>query len=420
MRFRLIEEYLFEDIEAVRKNYPKISDSDFNTIIRLDPTFQENRDSVGKYGKWLLSLYDKGKLEITDNITSILKEFEDNKKFLKDKDIGKFKSIEDVASYINNDDNYNEMSHRQEVRQRQKDRKNTNLVQDADLVFENANWLIYVPKTYAASCKLGQGTRWCTATTESDYYYKHYTDKGNLYININKNNPSEKYQFHFESKSYMDEKDDPINIINFFVNNPDLFKFYKTVISDEAESENGWRIIPTVSFSLDNQSDTFIYSKDSAESFEKYGVFLRRKLKHLIIDKSISIIPDRLCSTFTYLQSVDMPNSITSIGNLAFNDCISLTSITIPDSVEYIGSSAFSGCTILSEVKIPKNVYKIAPWAFSGCLLEELIIKVENIDIGLGAFLNSGVKYVHMSGDDINIGGSAFESCKSLTSVDMA
>jgi hypothetical protein len=53
---------------------------------------------------------------------------------------------------------------------------------------------VWVPETYAASCKLGQGTKWCTATTENDYYYKQYT-RGNkkLYIFINKQNKNEKY-----------------------------------------------------------------------------------------------------------------------------------------------------------------------------------------------------------------------------------
>ena len=38
-----------------------------------------------------------------------------------------------------------------------------------------------------------------------------------------------------------------------------------------------------------------------------------------------------------------LPNSVTSIGYLAFSNCSSLTSITIPDSVTSIGNGAFSG-----------------------------------------------------------------------------
>lgn len=55
----LMEEYLLEDIAAVREHYPSIDDETFDKLIRLDPTFKENVDRVGTYGKWLLDLYKK-------------------------------------------------------------------------------------------------------------------------------------------------------------------------------------------------------------------------------------------------------------------------------------------------------------------------------------------------------------------------
>jgi hypothetical protein len=50
-----------------------------------------------------------------------------------------------------------------------------------------------------------------------------------LYININKHNREEKYQFHFESDSFMDKDDEEIDIKEFFMDNPTL---YKKVYSD--------------------------------------------------------------------------------------------------------------------------------------------------------------------------------------------
>lgn len=217
---------LLEDINAVRKNYPKISDKDFDRIIRLDPTFKEGRDSVGTYGKWLLSLFNKGKLTNEGHAYDLLSRFEEEKKNLKNKDIGKFKSLEEVDEYLNDDDNYKTLSHRQEVRARQKDRKNADLGNEAELVYEDSDWEVWIPKTYAASCKLGQGSSWCTASTESDYYYKYYTSQGDLYININKSDPEEKYQFHFESGSFMDIDDRSIYIMEFLENKPELREFY--------------------------------------------------------------------------------------------------------------------------------------------------------------------------------------------------
>lgn len=45
---------MYEDIAAVQKYYPNIPDDTFMELISLDPTYT-GKDSVGKYGKWLLN-----------------------------------------------------------------------------------------------------------------------------------------------------------------------------------------------------------------------------------------------------------------------------------------------------------------------------------------------------------------------------
>ena len=79
---------------------------------------------------------------------------------------------------------------------------------------------------------------------------------------------------------------------------------------------------------------------------------------------------------FTGLTSVTIGNSVTSIGDYAFNRCYGLTSITIPNSVTSIGSSAFSNCTGLTSITIPNSVTSIGDWAFGGCTsLTEMYVK---------------------------------------------
>ncbi len=67
------------------------------------------------------------------------------------------------------------------------------------------------------------------------------------------------------------------------------------------------------------------------------------------------------------LQSVTIPNSVTSIGFWAFKDCSSLTSITIPSSVTSIGWGVFSGCSSLTSITIPSSVTSIGWGITSGC-----------------------------------------------------
>ena len=70
------------------------------------------------------------------------------------------------------------------------------------------------------------------------------------------------------------------------------------------------------------------------------------------------------CSSLT---NITMPNSITSIGIEAFDGCSSLTSITIPDSVTSIGVLAFQSCSSLTSITIPDSVTSIGYCAFSVC-----------------------------------------------------
>lgn len=58
---------------------------------------------------------------------------------------------------------------------------------------------------------------------------------------------------------------------------------------------------------------------------------------------------------------------VTSIGNRAFEDCISLTSITIPEGVASIGSWGFYGCTRLESITIPESMTSIGHEAIYGC-----------------------------------------------------
>lgn len=68
------------------------------------------------------------------------------------------------------------------------------------------------------------------------------------------------------------------------------------------------------------------------------------------------------------ISKINIPNSITCIGNCAFTGCSNLTSITISDSVTTIGNYAFAGCTSLKSIIIPNNVTTIGNYAFTGCI----------------------------------------------------
>ena len=88
--------------------------------------------------------------------------------------------------------------------------------------------------------------------------------------------------------------------------------------------------------------------------------------------------------------------SVTSIGSYAFFGRGGLTSVTIPDSVTSISRSAFEDCKGLTSVTIPDSVTSIGERAFYGC---------------------TGLRSVTIGSGVTSIGDYAFYGCTRLTSI---
>ena len=69
-------------------------------------------------------------------------------------------------------------------------------------------------------------------------------------------------------------------------------------------------------------------------------------------DNCNAIIDTRTNILIRGCQSTVIPDSVTKIGDWAFNCCSALTSIHIPDSVREIGLEVFSECTALKTISI--------------------------------------------------------------------
>lgn len=104
------------------------------------------------------------------------------------------------------------------------------------------------------------------------------------------------------------------------------------------------------------------------------------------------------------LTSVTIPNSITSIGDYAFNDCTGLTSVTFGNGVKYIGKDAFSSCDGLTSFNIPNSVISIGDGAFSYCGgLTSVTIPNSVTSIGRSAFINCLVLMsIEVAADNMN------------------
>ena len=104
---------------------------------------------------------------------------------------------------------------------------------------------------------------------------------------------------------------------------------------------------------------------NSVTSIGDVAFATRSGLTSISIPNSVTYL-----SGFSYctgLTSIEIPNSVTTIGGDAFRGCSGLTSITMPNSIKVLEYGAFRDCTGLTSITIPNSVTSIGNWAFDGC-----------------------------------------------------
>jgi hypothetical protein len=101
--------------------------------------------------------------------------------------------------------------------------------------YEDADIRVIIPQDQTAACYYGQGTKWCTAAQNNNMFNR-YNNNGEMYIIIPKKPayPGEKYQFHFQTKQFMDEKDHRVNLVELRERLPQL----ATIFAKQSKANN--------------------------------------------------------------------------------------------------------------------------------------------------------------------------------------
>ena len=159
--------------------------------------------------------------------------------------------------------------------------------------------------------------------------------------------------------------------------------------------------------------------REGTEVICDYAFWLCESLQSITIPNSVTSIGDGAFKMCKSLQSVTIPDSVTSIGKEAFSSCDSLQSITIPNSVKSIGNRAFYLCESLQSVTIPNSVTSIGDGAFRYCnSLQSITIPNSVTSIGDEAFYRcESLQSVTIPNSVTSIGDDAFYLCESLQSV---
>ena len=121
------------------------------------------------------------------------------------------------------------------------------------------------------------------------------------------------------------------------------------------------------------------------------------------------------------IQSVTIPESVTSIGKSAFEHCSKLDSLIINGvATSMIGAYAFNGCTSLTSLSLVGSFQTIGDYAFAYCGMTSLTINANITSIGEYAFSHcTSLTSLSLTGSVQTIGYQAFACCTSLTSLSL-
>ena len=116
-------------------------------------------------------------------------------------------------------------------------------------------------------------------------------------------------------------------------------------------------------------------------------------MKSITIGNNVESLGYQTFSGCSSLESIVIPDRVSSIDDYSFYECSSLKSITIGNNVKTIGTYAFSGCNSIESIVIPDSVTSIKKGAFADCTslnkvsFGERVKKIEEI-----AFRNASIK----------------------------
>ena len=127
-----------------------------------------------------------------------------------------------------------------------------------------------------------------------------------------------------------------------------------------------------------------------------------------------------LLSFCNQIQSVTIPESVTSIGKSAFEHCSNLDSLIINGvATSMIGAYAFASCTSLTSLSLVGSFQTIGDCAFASCGMTSLTIDATITSIEKYAFSSNSLTSLSLTGNVQEIGDYAFANCTSLTSLSL-
>lgn len=165
---------LNESLSSARERFLDrgvIDQETFDQLKALDPT------PTFKYLEKIIDFYIKDKPSI-EELGEAISRFHTllGKNQIKTRDINAFKGFGQLKQEV--EESSTSYSKKSEFKEK---------VKNADVVYENDDWIVVLPKTEEASCKYGSGTRWCISAKEDNRFNQYYSIGGvTIYVILSK------------------------------------------------------------------------------------------------------------------------------------------------------------------------------------------------------------------------------------------
>lgn len=144
------------------------------------------------------------------------------------------------------------------------------------------------------------------------------------------------------------------------------------ITSIESKAFDGCDNIVSITWNAINCSDFTIDYQ-----YKNYGPFYTKnnKITSFTFGEEVEHIPANLCYYLFGITAIDIPNSVQSIGNGAFNNCRGLVSVNIPQGITTIEEAVFVSCRSLTTITIPSSVTNIKKSAFADCAISNFVVE---------------------------------------------
>lgn len=158
-----------------------------------------------------------------------------------------------------------------------------------------------------------------------------------------------------------------------------------------------------------------------------YYLGCAQTVKCVIMPDTVTTIGEHAFTDCINLQTVELSESLTHIGRFAFQGCSALAEIDFPESLTFIGVFAFDGCSSIQEIVLPSHIQTIEHCAFAGTQIESVTIpssvekfySIYEASSEYESAFSGALKLTEVVFDDgrTNISARALSGCSQVTNV---